>query len=106
MGYHVVGPLKLADAVAAAGAVASVDFSVDSIHLYSFVSSGTYVATVALEGSVENGSVTDANSKWETIGTISPSGTFLHLLDKAFAKIRANVTAYTSGTITVWMKAV
>lgn len=101
-----IHPFKLADAVAVAGAVTSYELSADNVKNYTFVSSGTFTATVTLEGSGEPGSVTDANSKWETIGTISPTGTFIHVADRSYSKVRVNVTAYTSGSVTVWLKAV
>lgn len=52
---------------------------------------GTFTATVELEGSMDN-------TNWVSIGSITAPGKIANA--ESWKRVRANVTAYTSGTIT------
>lgn len=53
--------------------------------------SGTFVATVQIQGSV-------TGTTWDNIGTAQTAPGFVYASEKTYCFLRANVTAYTSGT--------
>ena len=87
-----VGPQKvtLLNAVAATGASTDVDPVSGE---YSFQVTGTFVGTVAFEATIDG-------TNWEELGTATAEG-LTHYTGKLVSSVRANVTAYTSGSITV-----
>ncbi len=90
----------LLDAVAATGPGASLDLSVDPRYqggAHSFAVTGTFVGTVAIEGSVDGGTT------WYTLGTFTDGGGLLER-SGVYSHLRGNVTAWTSGTITLQVR--
>ena len=86
----------LLDAVTATGPGASLDLSVDPRYqggAHSFVVSGTFTGTVVIEGSVDG-------TTWYSLGTFTDGGGLLER-DGVYALLRGNVTALTSGSITL-----
>lgn len=83
----------LLDAVTGTGA----GTAYDSSHLLhkTFQSSGTFVATVKIEGSLDN-------VNWAVLGDLSTSGSSL-VINSLYKYVRGDVTARTSGSITIKM---
>lgn len=79
----------LLNAVAATGASASL--SMNTTPQMAQVT-GTFVATVHLEGSNDG-------TNWVSIGNVTAAGSIANTA--AWAYVRGNVTAYTSGTVTM-----
>ena len=64
------------------------------VYLYkSWQSSGTFVATVTIYGSLDG-------ATWKSLGTISTSGQILND-NNLYAYTKATISSYTSGSVTV-----
>ena len=85
--------IKLLDAAAATGAGAAVEVNGDRLGLY-FVLTGT--ATAKIETSPDG-------STWMDTSITAKSATGYFALEEAHRYVRANVTAFTDGTVTVWL---
>jgi len=91
-----IQPVTLLNAAAATGAGAVLDLSVDPRYVggpHSFVVNDTFVGTVAIEASFDNG------VSWFVLGSYTAPTMITHV--GVFSRLRGNVTAYTSGAITV-----
>lgn len=66
------------------------------LNVYAFQTIGTFTATVKIEGSFDGGTT------WVQIGSDITTATITHLVDKPVPLLRARVSAYTSGTLTVY----
>lgn len=88
----------LLNAVSATGAGTAIDFTGGRIHI---AVSGTFVGTIQFEVSYDNGATYVPYLKNDdTILSVSKAGKVITLIEDFPVKIRANVTAYTSGSIT------
>lgn len=87
----------LLNAISATGAGSAFDLSADERYqggAHSFEVSGSFVGSVDIEGSIDGGST------WHVLATFTDAGG-LHIEGGAFTHVRGNVTAYTSGSITL-----
>lgn len=85
----------LLSSVSAAGAGSSHDLTAEPRYPgggHAAQISGSFTATVAVEGSVDG-------STWHSLGSLSAPG--LITFTGAFSSLRGNVTSYTSGSITL-----
>ncbi len=90
----------LLDAAAATGPGTALDLSAEPRYqggAHSFEVSGTFVGSVAIEASVDGGTV------WHPLGTFTDGGGLLNA-GGAYTQLRGNVTAYTSGAITLTVR--
>ncbi len=86
------------EAVTASGAGAALSFQLGPKEGACAIVTGITTATVAIQGRIS------PTAPWVTLGTpLTADG--LYDIPHAMPEMRANVTAYTSGTITVWIKA-
>lgn len=83
---------KVLSAAAATGASEAVRCDND---VKTLMVAGTFVATIHLEGSPDDGTT------WITLGNVTAAG--LVNVTNGFSYLRANVTAFTSGTIDSWI---
>lgn len=87
----------LLNAVSSVGAGTSLDFSTDERYQggsHSFEVSDTFVGSVQIQGSIDGG-VT-----WHVLTTFTDGGGLFNV-GGAYTDVRGNVTAYTSGSITL-----
>jgi hypothetical protein len=85
--------IKLLDAAAATGAGTAVGVVGDHLGFYISI---TNTATVKIETSPDG-------STWMDTSITAKTASGYFALDEAHRYVRANVTAFTSGTVTVWL---